>query len=97
VTPELREHADGVLMRVRVQPGAKRSAVLGVHNGALKVAVAAPPVDGKANDSLVSFFRGLFGLKRSQVSIHSGEKSREKSVLLTGVTAERIRSILGDG
>lgn len=92
VTLELRELADGVLLQVRVQPSAKRSTVLGVHGGALRVAVAAPPVDGKANAALVEFLRELLRVKRSQVSIHSGEKSRDKTVLITGVKADDIRN-----
>lgn len=92
MTLELRAHADGVMLRVRVQPGAKRSALLGTHNGALKIAVAAPPVDGKANEAVLAFLRDLFGLKRSQLSLSGGEKSRDKTVKFTAVTAEEIRA-----
>jgi uncharacterized protein (TIGR00251 family) len=91
------DHAEGIVVTVRVQPGAKRSAIIGEHAGGLKIAVAAPPVEGKANDALIAFLRELLQLKRSQVEILRGEKSRQKQVLLRGVGRKDIEALLNSG
>ncbi len=80
------EHAEGCVLPVRAQPGAKRVGVQGERNGALKVAVTAPPEDGRANKALVEVLREALGLKRSQVELLSGETSRDKRFLIRGVT-----------
>lgn len=90
----LRETADGVSFSVRVQPRASRTAILGVLGNALKVAVAAPPVEGKANEALIRFFAELFEVQRSAVEIVSGEATRNKVVRVVGVTAELVRDRL---
>lgn len=96
----LSEHAEGVLLPVRAQPGARKSGIQGVHGSALKVAVQAPPEDGRANAALVEVIRDALGLKRSQVELHSGATSREKVFLLRGVTVAemttRIAQLLGE-
>jgi uncharacterized protein (TIGR00251 family) len=84
VTP----HAEGAALAVRAQPGARKNAVLGEQAGVLKVAVTAPPQDGRANDALVEVLRGWLGVKRSQVELISGQTSRNKVFLIRGVTAE---------
>ena len=90
----LRETAVGVSFSVRVQPRASRTAIGGVLGDVLKVAVAAPPVEGKANEALVRFFAELFGVGRSAVEIASGEASRNKVVRVDGVSLELVRSRL---
>ncbi len=67
---------------VRVVPGAKRDEADGIHAGRLKIRLTAPAVDNKANKALVAFAAKLFGIRRSGVSIQSGEKSREKTLLI---------------
>ena len=91
----LRETADGVSFSVRVQPRAGRTAISGVIGDALKVAVAAPPVEGKANEALIRFFAELFEVPRSAVEIVSGEAARNKVVRVAGVTGEFVRGRLG--
>lgn len=86
----LTEHAEGVIVPVRAQPGARKSGVLGTYAGALKLGVTAPPEDGRANQALVDLLRKLFGLKRSQVEMVSGATARDKKFLLRGVTRETI-------
>src|SRR5438094_707685 len=88
---ELGDHAEGCVLPVRAQPGARRSGVQGEQNGALKVAVTAPPEDGRANQSLLEVLREALGLKRSQVELLSGQTSRDKRFLIRGVTAEELR------
>src|SRR5262249_55401482 len=82
----LTDHADGCVLPVRAQPGARRNGVQGEQGGALKVAVTAPPADGRANAALVEVLRDALGLKRSQVELLSGTTSRAKKFLIRGVT-----------
>ena len=86
-------------MPVRAQPGARKAGVLGEQAGSLKVAVTAPPEDGRANQALVEVIRELLGLKRSQVELLSGQTSREKKFLIRGLTraelTARIAGLLG--
>lgn len=79
------ETGDGLILPVRAQPGAKRNAVVGEHNGALKVAVTAPAQDGRANEALVEVLSKALGVKRSQVCLLSGATGREKRFVVRGV------------
>ncbi len=94
----IRTVADGVTLAVRAQPGAKKTAIVGVYGegeaAQLKIAVQAPPVEGRANLALVDFLAELFGLAKNKVEIVSGELSRSKVFLLKGVTAEQARAKL---
>ena len=87
---ELTDHPEGVLVAIRAQPGARKSGVLGEQAGALKVAVTAPPEDDRANAALVDLLRGLLGLKRSQVELHSGATGRNKKLLIRGLSREEL-------
>jgi uncharacterized protein len=80
------DHPEGCVLPVRAQPGARKAKVSGEHNGALKIAVTAPPQDGRANEALVELVADLFQLKRAQVELLSGHTSRDKRVLIRGVT-----------
>ena len=88
------EHADGLLLPVRAQPGARREGVVGEQNGALKVAVQAPAEDGRANKALVEVLREALGLKRSQVELISGAASRDKRFLIRGLTRTELEALL---
>ena len=77
---DVREDATGVVIRVRAKPRASQSRVVGVTDGALHVAIAAPPVDGAANDELVRVLAAHFGLPRRCVTLISGESSRHKRI-----------------
>jgi len=85
-----------VVLRVHVQPGTGRSAVVGRHGDALKVRVAAPPVEGRANEALLHLLTETLGVKNDQVSLVSGESSRAKRVRLTGVDPEEVKHLLED-
>jgi uncharacterized protein (TIGR00251 family) len=87
-------HAEGVLLPVRAQPGARKTGIVGEHAGALKVAVTAPPEDGKANKALAEAVRKALGLKRSQVELLTGQASRDKWFLVRGLTAKELQSRL---
>ncbi|MFO1283658.1 MAG: DUF167 family protein [Burkholderiales bacterium] len=75
-----REEEGALVLSLHVQPGAKRSGVAGVHGDAIKIRLAAPPVDGKANAELVRLLAEAFGVPRRQVAILRGETSRDKLV-----------------
>src|SRR5262245_34059868 len=90
VTP----HAGGATLAMRAQPGARKNAVLGEQAGALKVAVSAPPEDGRANAALVDVLRDWLGLKRSQVELAGGATNRNKVFLIRGVTAEQLKALI---
>ncbi len=94
----LRAAAGGVTLAVRAQPGAKKTAIIGVYSeGAaaqLKVAVQAPPVEGRANSALIAFLAKMFGLPKNRVELVSGELSRSKVFLLKEVTAVQTKTKL---
>jgi len=94
----IRETAAGVTLAVRAQPGAKKTAITGIYGeGAaaqLKIAVHAPPVEGRANEALMEFFADLFSLSRKSVAIVSGESSRSKVLLLRGISLARVEALL---
>ncbi len=84
----------GIVLRVRVQPGAGRSSVTGRHGDALGLKVAAPPIGGRANSQCVEFVADLLGVRKSQVEIVAGEKSRLKRVRVTDIDPGRARDAI---
>jgi uncharacterized protein (TIGR00251 family) len=78
----------GVTFHVRVQPRASRSGLAGEVDGALRIRLAAPPVDGEANEELVNLLAKLLDIPRREVEIISGQKSKNKVVRVKGVSAE---------
>ena len=89
-------HAEGCLLAVRAQPGARKAGVVGEQAGALKVAVTAPPEDGRANQALVELLRDWLGLKRSQVELAGGATSRNKQFLIRGLTPDGLRARIAE-
>jgi uncharacterized protein len=79
-----------VTFAVRVVPRSSRNRVVGVEGGALKIKLTAPPVEGAANAALIEFVAEWLGVKRSAVSIASGDKARNKLVRVNGVTREQV-------
>jgi hypothetical protein len=88
-------HPDGATLAVRAQPNAKKSAVLGRHGEAIKIAITAPPEDGRANAALTEYLKTWLGVKRSQVVLLSGEKSRDKVFLIRGLTPAELTERVG--
>ena len=80
---------------VRVQPRASRSEIAGEYNGAIKVRLSAPPVDGAANDALVDLLADELSVARRDVSIVSGASSRSKTVAVAGVDVAAVERLLG--
>jgi len=77
-----RVHALGITLTLHVQPGAKRSEIVGLHGEALKIKLAAPPVEGKANDALLRFIAEQFQVSLREVALQQGTQSRHKVVLI---------------
>ena len=75
----------GLVVRLHVLPRAKRCEIAGVHNGALKVRVTAPPVDDAANRAIIEFLSASLGLSKSSVQILAGSKSRDKILQIRGL------------
>jgi hypothetical protein len=94
----LRSTHAGVTLAVRAQPGAKKTAILGVYGegdtAQLKIAVQAPPIEGRANEALIAFLSKTFDLPKSSVELVSGEFSRSKVFLLRGITKEQVHGKL---
>jgi len=79
------------LLSLYIQVKASRNEVVGLHDGALKIAVAAPPVDGKANSAVVAFLAVLLGVAKKDITIIRGQRSRRKQLTVRGLSAEAIR------
>ena len=89
------ETAEGVVLNVRAQPRSSRAGIDGLMGDAVKVRIRSAPVDGKANKELVETLADAFGLAKSAVAFKSGETSKTKRILLRGVSAERVRAVVG--
>lgn len=86
--------AGAVVLRVHVQPGAGRSAIVGRHGDALKVKVAAPPVEGRANAAVAELLSRTFGCRAADVELVSGPSSRSKRFRLSGVDPDTFADLL---
>jgi len=83
--------ADGrITLTLHIQPGAKKSEFAGRHGDALKIRLAAPPVDGKANDALVKFVAEALAIPKAAVNLKSGQTSRRKVLEVRGATTEAV-------
>ena len=83
---QVSETGGGLMVRLHVLPRAKRGELAGLHNGALKVKVMAPPVEDAANRAVIEFFSELLGISKSNLKILAGNKSREKVLQIKGVS-----------
>jgi uncharacterized protein (TIGR00251 family) len=95
----IRDGDKGATFAVRVQPRARRNAIVGEVGDALKIALTAPPVEGKANDACVDLLANLLKVPRSSVTIATGESSRNKVLRIAGMRASeieaRLRALIG--
>jgi uncharacterized protein len=89
-----RDVADGCTVAVRVHPGAKKNGVTGTHAGAVKIALTAPPVDGKANDALIAFLAEALRLPRARIALVAGATGRTKMIRITGKSAAEVAAAL---
>ncbi|HUA16493.1 MAG TPA: DUF167 domain-containing protein [Verrucomicrobiae bacterium] len=89
------ESPDAVTFAVKVHPRAKKNAITGEIGDALKVALTAPPLDGRANEACIEFLAKLLKVPRSSVTIASGASGRNKVIRIAGISAGQLRSRLG--
>jgi uncharacterized protein (TIGR00251 family) len=95
----VRDTATGATFQVKVHPRARKNAITGVVGDALKLALSAPPADGRANEACIAFLAEFLNVARSSVTIAAGETSRQKLVRVAGLSAaqiqEKLRRALG--
>ena len=96
---DLQTHPSGVILPVQAHPGARKNEFKGVQNGLLKVSVTQVPEQGKANKAIIEFLAKGLKLRKSQITLLSGETSGQKKFLIEGITleelAEKLRSAVG--
>ena len=92
---ELNEKDGAVTIRIKVQPRAPRTEIVGEHDGAIKLRVAAPPIDGRANEECRRFLAKLFEVSATSVEIISGDSSRDKVIRISNISARRVLEALG--
>ena len=90
----VRDTPAGVTFAVRVQPRARKNAITGIFGQALKLALTAPPVEGKANQACVEFFAEFLNVPRASVTIVGGQTSRNKVIRIAGRTAAEVEARL---
>jgi len=90
----IHETAEGVTFAVKVHPRARRTAIAGELGDALKIALTAPPADGRANEACIEFLAETLRMPRSSISITSGQTGRNKVIRVTGITANELRKRL---
>ena len=95
--PYVRPGTAGSELIVRVVPRAGRSALAGARGGALLVRLAAPPVEGAANQALLRLLAEVLGVPRTSIRIASGERSRDKRLVIAGLQAPELARRLGSG
>ena len=93
--PCLQETADGVVLRVQVQPRSSRNQLVGLQGDALKIKLTSPPVEGAANKACCDYLAKLFGIAKGAVRLVAGGKSRQKRILLVGLDGQTVSQILG--
>jgi len=84
----------GCVLALRVHPGARRNAVTGTHDNALKISLTTPPTDGRANEALIRFLADLLGVPKASIALLSGAASRSKSVAIVGLSAAEVEAML---
>jgi uncharacterized protein (TIGR00251 family) len=87
--------SEHVTLRLRILPGARRNEVIGWYGGAVKVRCQAPALDGRANEAVIGFLADIVGLRRSDVVIVNGLRSREKVIEFRGLRADELYARLG--
>ena len=87
----IRDTPQGATFAVRVQPRARKNAIVGEIGDALKIALTAPPVEGRANQACIDFLAEFLKVPRSSVTIAAGETSRNKVIGIAGISADEVR------
>jgi len=93
----IRNTPSGATFQVKAHPRAKKNAITGEVGEALKVALTAPPIDGRANEACIAFLAEVLNVPRSSVTIAAGESSRNKMILVSGLSAMQVEARLRKG
>ncbi len=89
------EKNGSIIFAVRVVPRASKSEIVGEHDGALKIRIASPPVDGAANAELIKLLAKNFGVSKAQVEILAGQTSKTKQIKISNLKAEKFLQVVG--
>jgi uncharacterized protein len=92
--PFTREAPDGCTLTVRIHPGARKNAITGTHNSALKISLTTPPIEGRANEALIAFLAESLQLPKSRIALITGQTSRTKILRITGKSAAEVQAAL---
>ena len=84
----------GIILSIRTQPGSSKNRIIGEYGGRLKLAVTAAPEKGKANKAVIELLANTFHISESSIHIISGESSRDKRIMIEGLTQETLKSLL---
>lgn len=95
--PRITETADGVTFSIHVQPRASRNEICGVQGEAIRLRLTSPPVEGEANRLCIEFLAKRLGVPKSSVTIIAGEKSRHKTIRVSGCDATAVLTLLESG
>jgi uncharacterized protein (TIGR00251 family) len=90
----IRPDKQGCLIEIHAQPQARKNEIIGLHNERLKIKIQSPPVDGKANEMLIEFLAETLKVSRSRLRLTKGETSRQKQVLVEGMTPAEVEPLL---
>jgi hypothetical protein len=90
----IKETAAGVVFAVQVLPRSSLCKVVGAQGDFLKIKITAPPVDGRANEEVIRFLAGIFGVKRDQVRISGGLKAKKKTIMIKEITKQNVEKVL---
>jgi uncharacterized protein (TIGR00251 family) len=90
-----RRNGEVITLTLHIQPGAKRSEIVGLHGEALKIKLVAPPIEGRANDALLKFIADLFAVPLRNVELKQGGQSRHKVVAVSGSKVEPESLLIG--
>ena len=93
---DLQQRSDGIILPVRAQPGAKRNAIMGEHDGMLKVSVTQAPEAGKANAAIIAVLAKRLSIAKCRIQQISGDAHRQKRFMVQGCTAEQIQNLVDD-
>lgn len=90
----LKQSGDLIVIEVLVSPKAKKNKIVGLHDGCLKIRIAATPTDGKANTELIKFLAKSLGIPSYWIKISSGHTSKRKTLDISGITKEAVEGLL---
>jgi len=93
--PFLEQDKHGILIRLYIQPCASKNEIIGIYDEtALKIRLTSPPVDGAANSACIEFMADILGIRKNQIEIASGKKSRIKQIKLSGISLQETENLL---